>query len=377
MDVPLLIALVLSIAAAGLVAKRVPAARRLLTTDSNREPQIDGLRGICAVLVALHHIAYLSYWNVQIWTLPVQDRLAATAGKVGVGLFFLICAYLFWSRLAVIGSSPRSWVVFLGNRVRRIVPMYVVAMTAALALLGLLPVAIDKWWPAVELFDQGLRAYTFWFMPPHGFNDQVLVVAALGVAWTLKYEWLFYASLPLVRVSGVERCWPVLLPALVICNEVVLRIPWVAYFAYGCMIRELVTIGRIRKLARSRWSSLLSLLLVLLTGWHADENGMGLGWPALALSVAFLPIAAGADWFGVLRSEGARLVGIASYSVYLVNFIVAAQFVPVLTRDPATTTVPVLALGMAAVCSVTIWLSLLTYRFVERPFQRSRASAAA
>lgn len=36
-------------------------------------------------------------------------------------------------------------------------------------------------------------------------------------------------------------------------------------------------------------------------------------------------IAAGADWFGAMRSSGARLVGIASYSVHLINFIVASN----------------------------------------------------
>ena len=374
MDGPLFVALVLSIAATDFLARHALFLRRVLDDIAARQPQIDGLRGICAAMVVVHHLVYLSYWKAGIWTLPTHDRVAATAGKIGVALFFLICAFLFWGRVGKIGAGPRAWLAFLVNRVRRIVPMYVTAMASALVLLGLMPVPFNAWLPNEDLLTEGAKAFSFWFWPPTHFNGQALADAAVGVAWTLRYEWLFYASLPLIAFSRLHRYGRVLLPALIAANEAGPVLVWYEYFAYGCLINELVRFPFVRRVAGSQVGSVASIALILFTAYFAGEGELGSGWPALALSLAFLPIAAGADWFGILASPGARLVGAASYSVYLVNLIVSAGLVALLPSSPALWSSPRVAIVFAVFAMATYCVSLLTYRWIERPFQKKNAT---
>lgn len=371
MDTALLPSLLIAFATAGFFARYTAFGGSLVTQLGNRQPEIDGLRGLCALSVALHHFAYLSHWKAGVWNLPIGSHVTEAVGKVGVAMFFMICAYLFWGRLDRIGAGGLTgWLRFLDNRVRRIVPMYVFAMTLAMLLLGLATRRFTDWQPWPALVENALRAFTFWFFPPERFNNSISARAALGVAWTLRYEWLFYASLPALFFLRVKRYWLISLVFFIVANELWAGIYWIEYFAYGCIAREVSQHPDARRLAKTPIAALVSIALVACTSYFANSKELALGLPVLAISIAFLLIAAGNDWFGLLRSSGARLAGACSYSIYLINVIVQAPLVQLLPGSATSWDVVQKVGVMTASTMAVIAASAVTYRFIELPFQR-------
>ena len=374
-DLVLLSSLALTLLGASVFARYVGPAQALLGQLGEREPQIDGLRGICALLVTLHHLVFVGLWKAGVFTRSLGGPVSDSAGKVGVAMFFLICAYLFWDRLSRLdATSWRGWLAFADNRVRRIVPMYVVSVTATLVLLGLLARPLDQWLPAPVLLEQAARAYSFWFFPATEFNHSRGAKASLGLAWTLKYEWLFYASLPFLALVRARRWWWLLLPLAALADHFVFQQGWVNFFIFGAAACELTRLPQVRRVARSTWAAAGSIALVVGVACFVDSAHFADVGPALLLSIAFLAVVGGSDWFGVLTSRGARLVGAASYSVYLLNILVEMPLVYVLLPgNPLRGPVPLQVLVMTTVALMLVLVSLVTYRFVERPFQRASA----
>jgi peptidoglycan/LPS O-acetylase OafA/YrhL len=375
-DLVLLLVLILTLGAASVLVHCSLFAQRLLRQVGEREPQIDGLRGMCAMWVALHHLVFVCFWKIEVYSRWLGGPVAESSGKIGVAMFFLICAYLFWGRLSGPGFTGwRGWLAFLSNRVRRIVPMYVVAVTAALLLLGLLGRPFDSWLPASVLVRQAARAYSFWFFPAQDFNNSLGAKASLGLAWTLRYEWLFYAWLPLLALVRARRWWWVLLPAALLFNHLVVHDGWIDFFIYGSAARELSRLPSVQRFARSPPGAAVSMSLVAGVACLVDPDDLAGRLPALLLSIAFLLVVAGSDWFGILTSRGARLVGVASYSVYLLNIVVEMPVVYLLLPgSPVLWPAYLQVLGLTMVAAVLVLVSLATYWFVERPFQRPMQS---
>ena len=371
MDLELLPALLIVLAVANVAGTRIPACAGLLHQLGNRQPQIDGLRGVCALAVSQHHFAYLAYWNIPLWELPAGNSVVATVGKAGVAEFFLICALLFWSRLPALKASGwAGWRGFAENRIRRIVPMYIFAMSAAIGVLGFAARSGEPWAPWGELASNGLKAYSFWFFPPNGFNYSLRAAAAFGVAWTLKYEWLFYASLPLLACIKVERLWCLSLAFAIMVNELWVGWYWIEYFLYGGIVLQLSSEPWLRRVAQSHIASFASLGLTGATVFFTGPEKLALGLPVLGLATGFLLIAAGNSWFGLLATPGARLVGAGSYSIYLLNFVVQVPLVRALPADPSSWHWMLTVGAMSACSAVVVAVALITYRYVELTFQR-------
>jgi len=372
MDVPLALAAALTLVVCGAVARSGFGAR-LLAAQGSRMLALDGLRGLAALLVAIHHLAYLTFWRAGIWNLGAGEQLANRAGPLGVSLFFLLCACLFWARLPQIAArGPAGWRDFAVNRVRRIVPMYVVAMTMVVAILGLLARAGDPWLPWPALLRNVASVYTFGFVMAEGVNGSYLGGAAANVSWTLRYEWLFYLSLPLLGLVRRHWTWPVTLVAVLLLAERVWQMPFVGYFVYGCLVQAVSTLPAVRRLAPGWAGTVISIGALAAVMTWGDARDLGLGWEPLALALCFLPVAAGNDWHGLLSSRGARLVGACSYSLYLTNLVVGSILVYGLPVRPLPWPPGMQAGWFTLVLSAMVGLSLLTYRWVEWPFQQHR-----
>lgn len=86
----------LSIALFCFATRRLP----ILSQDAlHRVSSLDGLRGVLATAVIVHHFIVSYYWHVNgVWE-TTDSRVLNNMGTVPVSLFFMITGYLFTAKI--------------------------------------------------------------------------------------------------------------------------------------------------------------------------------------------------------------------------------------------------------------------------------------
>jgi peptidoglycan/LPS O-acetylase OafA/YrhL len=371
------VSLGLTIALLELALGRGAVGRRLLDDLRDRMAHIDGLRGLCALCVAVHHMVFFACWNqAQAWWLPEGAMFVYTVGKAAVAVFFMICGHLFWLRLGELSAGGlHAQGRFLIHRVKRLTPMYAVAV----GVIAVVCAGFEQSWRLQEdagvLIAKLARTLLLYDVPFTKLNGSFMGAVVLSIAWSLKYEWCFYLSLPvLARLGSVCRYWWLFLPLALGVNEFWLHKHWLNFFVMGALAAKLSRLDGWRRWARRAWLQGLTLALAALAClWTRD---ISLGVASVLIGLAYLPVAAGADWFGLLSLKGLRAFGAISYSSYLMNLFVGWQVFRWLPKDAAVHgVVPLVAvevLGLAAVVAV----SLMGYFGVERHFIRRQGCHA-
>ncbi len=173
---------------------------------AQRVSTIDGLRGFLALGVFLQHaLDYHQFLRTGI-LLSTPSDFYDQLSQSSVAAFFMITAYLFWTRLLETGGRPGFVRLYIG-RVFRIGPLYLFATLCVIGLVFLhTGLTLDT-----SLKDL-LRAIATWSLlgipgkwpDMNGFANTARIV--VDVVWTLHYEWLFYASLLLTSfVARLRR----------------------------------------------------------------------------------------------------------------------------------------------------------------------------
>ncbi|MFI0356480.1 acyltransferase family protein [Actinomadura sp. 9N407] len=148
---------------------------------------LDALRGIAALIVAVHHgcYHYLPQFRHEIlrWFDP---------GEAGVLVFFLVSGYIIPASLERTGSLRRFWI----SRLFRIYPLLLVVLggTLLLALTGLTPLRQGLG----TSFDPVAAVLAHLTM----MQDLFAVPSALNVLWTLSYEMAFYLLVVALFAAG-------------------------------------------------------------------------------------------------------------------------------------------------------------------------------
>jgi peptidoglycan/LPS O-acetylase OafA/YrhL len=185
-----------------------------------------------------------------------------------------------------------------------------------------------------------------------------------AVYWTLAYEWLFYLALPLLALFA--RGWLCLLPIAVLLFFGALA-SVVFNFLFGALAAAIVH----RKLLEGRLNSLwlAPLPLVALTGWFFATGLHPLAQSAL-LFVFFIFVVHGYSVLGLLRTRAAKVLGLASYSIYLLHCIVLYVAVGAVDRVVGVQNLSALQYWLLAALSAlaAVALSTFTYRYIEFPF---------
>jgi peptidoglycan/LPS O-acetylase OafA/YrhL len=157
--------------------------------SSARLAWLDLLRGIAAMVVALHHATY--YYTPR-WRAGLVDWF--DPGLYGVLVFFLVSGYIIPASLERHGQVRRFWV----GRLLRIYPL----LTTACAIT-LLPYVLGV---------RGLRAGLEGYRPATAvlahltmLQDVLAVPNVINVLWTLSYEMLFYLLVVALFVTGMHR----------------------------------------------------------------------------------------------------------------------------------------------------------------------------
>lgn len=351
-----------------------------------REGALDGLRGLAAFGVFLHHAAIThGYLADGVWRLP-PSRFFTMAGQAGVAVFFVITGYLFWGKLVRERGRPR-WLALYVGRVFRIGPVYAVAILAMAAI-----VFVRGGGTLAEPAGAVARELARWMclgilggVPVDG--DPATGVALAGVTWTLQYEWCFYAALPALALGALRRRWalPSALgftlaaaawrlaggPTFLGPNDAV----YAFLFAGGAVCASLREGG----LTPRAPATLLSFgaLGAVAAAFALFPSAYGL-LPSALLIAGFLLVVSGGDLWGLLASRPARRLGDVSFGVYMMQGpVLFAAFRPEAVRAAAgASPIAHWAAVFAAGCAL-VALATLLHRWVEQPGIRAGRALAA
>ncbi len=289
-----------------------------------RVSSIDGLRGVLALAVFLCHAAMFRSIVIRGSFGEHDDHFRFILGSGAVGVFFMITGYLFFDRLIAERGAP-AWRRLYVGRVFRIAPVYLVAVASVFAIVAW-RTGLHRAVPLAQLARQCATWLALGIGAPvdiNGLGATWLIIA--GVIWSLRYEWAFYASLPLlawlVRRRAAGLALAVALPACLVWSRLLPPASWptvplaAALFGTGMVAALWRRSGRMPGL-RDRTAAPLVLLLV--TGVFACRNAYAA--PAvLLLGGAFLLVVSGATMGGFLVSRAARRIGDISYPIYLLH----------------------------------------------------------
>ncbi|MGF7174211.1 acyltransferase family protein [Azospirillum doebereinerae] len=353
---------------ATLLLRLLPAGA-LPESGAGRFRAIDGLRGPLAYGVFIHHGVITWGWlYTGQWVAP-ESRLAVHLGQSSVALFFMVTAFLFWTR--VLDSRSRmDWAAFALSRAYRLYPVYLLAWTGAV----LIALASTGFAPKVDALSM-VRSLIGWatFKTPavNGMENAGQIVAY--ATWSLKYELLFYAALPglafLLRRSGRRAAALGSLGATVAVyayfrgfSPVIL-----ACFLGGFAAAHWVRRPELAAFGRSAAGG--AVALAALAGTVAGFDTAYAPLPLLGLSVVFLAIASGQSFGGVLAWRPVLWLGEISYGVYLLHGLViwlaltGNAALPGAVREDGT----LFAAALAGVGALVVLLASAVHLTVERP----------
>jgi peptidoglycan/LPS O-acetylase OafA/YrhL len=370
---------------------------------------VEGLRALAALSVLLHHVWLFDRAPTSTpVALPGPGLRIAADLRIGLTLFFVLSGFLLYRPFAAAIlradrlPSVRS---YLRNRALRILPAYWVILLASSFVLSAAIVAFPlqigtitsvKTIVADVLLVQNYRPGT--------------LGTGIGPAWSLAVEFVFYLALPVLAVGAMRLArrvrgrratiWVALVPAAALlllgglsrlafeidppaAGSIYLAILPISFplqadlFGVGMLAAVALTVMERREVNVARAVPIaltvagVALIAATLLYLPATGPGKASGWNAVvALGFALVVLACCAPvsrpWLGVraLDSRPAVWAGLCSYSIYLwhtpVIFLLARW--GVVADD-----IPSLALCTLAVLAATLFLSTLTYRFVERP----------
>ena len=375
-----------------------------------------GLRAIAALMIFFGHVfvnadpgaAFENYG----WAKDVVGRL-----DLGLGLFFALSGYLItrpFLRSFILATPRPSVRRYARNRVLRIVPAFYVVAAIVLLRFGLdgaISPTPDNpsgsgpqstWWQILSVFT---------FTQSYTGGSATL---PLGQAWSLDAEAAFYLAIPIAAAIAFRLGAGIPSPRgraraafAFICGLGLVSIflrqgsessfaaltspPLIVYaFVPGIALAALEPLAAQRLIGQPRLAKRLAWAAAaiafgawaLYSAWDYSAQTTALhhalGRRAL-LAVLFsgAVLASVMAWqLGTersprwLASRAITYVGERSYAVYLLHVWILFEVINIVGADTDTTT---LALAMIAIgLPVTIVLSALSWRFVERPFLERR-----
>jgi len=353
------------------ICKFTPLNIRLPT--GRRAGHIDGLRGYLALMVASHHYFIFYGWlqNGR-WAAP-DINFINNCGKVAVCLFFIITGYLFIGKVYKSKIEPGgiSWLRIFTSRIFRIFPLYLLAVIVTVLYMF---IKHDfKMNVSLAEFASEITHWLFYFGETINGDPHAQKVTA-GVTWTLKYEWLFYLSLPLLAVFFNSRLTTILITTVAIylyfsgLHFGVIYSNYIIFFVLGgfTFAIEQRYGDALRASMASAWVSVIGLVAIVLVIFFTKDPLGPLG--ALCMLVFFVPVVMGNSIFGVLSGSGAIKLGEISFSLYLLHgivfYTVLVFFIDKSMIGGMNSYLMFMPLGMV----VLVIISLMTYKGIEKPF---------
>jgi len=354
------ITLLVFVLAGGLLTLFPRLSDTVLGSAQGRSGELDGLRGLLSLLVVFHHSLIVQNYCATGRYEPPPGNFNNLAGEAAVALFFVITASLYWKRLR--NGARFNWPHLLIGRLRRLGPMYAVAIAILVAIvMGETGFALQV--SPAELASEILQWLSFDFLSLPDINGRPETYFIEVVVWTLRYEWQFVLCLPLLALFAQGRR-----PWLLYGGGIALALfgsadtLLYAYFAAGLVAADLSA----RQVLPPRiWAGLGLLALAVLIACYHDIYGL----PQVGLiTLIFLGASSGCGPWAILRARPLRFLGLISYSIYLLHHMVLHLFAQQVFGTDRFASLDGWAFQGAVlmVGATAILLSTLTYLMVER-----------
>ena len=332
---------------------------------------LDGLRGLLAVSVMVHHSAiWYGYIKTGQWVLPVSP-VFAELGQGSVLMFFMITSFLFTGKI-LNAHGDVDWRHLLVSRIFRLTPLYWFAMLCMLLLVG-----VSSHWQLRESLPQLWNHLSTWLAYTISGYPDINHVAdtwrlVAGVTWTLVYEWMFYLALPLLALlMGRKPGWlPVVVSLLALwwlLDRWHPNLRMIVVFVLGGLTAGVVVkkswLNQFATSVPAHWLVLLTILTVLLVFHTAYDI-----WPTLMLWMVFTMIASGNTLFGLLVNPATRQLGDQAYSIYLLHGMALYVVFHVLLGEMQVRewTFVTYWTTLLSVVPVVVGVSFVTWRGIER-----------
>jgi len=350
---------------------------------SSRYTSLDGLRGLAALVVLIHHcllvspqlvgavesggVARMDSW---VWWATFTPLHLIWAGKEAVYVFFILSGFVL--TLPFTGVSRPSWRAYFPKRMVRIyLPVWGSLIFALLMAWTVPRVASPQFSSWINLHDEA----------PNVLVDAFLLRGAGSLnspLWSLQWEMLFSLLLPLyvVAATRIRRAWlPCLVGLLLIIaggNMVYMALPvYLPMFGVGVIMaarrEQLERWGR--KLPPWGWVTLLGASMVLLCSQWL--------FPQLPATISLAAVGGALLLFAFIGCKAAITLGNNS----LIHWVGVRSFSLYLVHEPIVVSVA-FALHATSPLQVALFavpLSLLAagifFRLVELPSQRFAGAA--
>lgn len=359
---------------------RLPNFSKAVTNSNNRFGCLDGLRGVLAVGVFVHHsyVGYL-YFITGTWhwsKSPIIDNM----GQATVALFFMITAYLFTSKLINAGHGMSFLSLYLG-RFFRLSPLYFVVVSLVIFF-----VAFESGWQFNEapdkVFLEVLKWYAFViFGRPdiNGLASTSHIIA--GVNWTLRFEWIFYFSLPIIyiflnivikyiKLEFLALAMLALVVFLNICFAAPGGVFYIScYFILGMASAMLIPRMQHLEIFTRKWIEFIPLVAIFFVFWQANSFNL---LSILSLFAILLFVVNGYSYFGFLNKKSLIWLGDISYGIYLIHGIVLYCSYSTIRHFNFFEHLDIywFFLLMFADVFVIFFLSSISYKYMELPLMK-------
>jgi peptidoglycan/LPS O-acetylase OafA/YrhL len=344
---------------------------------------LTGLRGVAALLVVCFHVISLRIPYAAL-------RGAVLHGYIWVDAFFVLSGFVMALAYPVHAGPGllRRHLHFLGRRLARIYPLYIVTAMLAMAIVQ----CGWSWLPGFRfaaprgtLVANILLLQNFgWLL--FGLPTRWAVSLNMG-SWSISTEWGNYLIYPALALTAAHRrVWPALLlgTAAVATISVLALSPFpgllgrsgpldfvggssphawlrcVAEFSLGLLAWRVRDAYLVRVVLGGRAAA--NVILVAIFGllfWRTSDLAIVLAFPLLLLALQRPDTAAAR----LLASHAVHRLGVWSYSIYLIHTVFLLTRLPNHVRD----LMPGPVTGDAALLALIVGLSALSYHLIERP----------
>jgi len=373
--------------------------RKLLhptSTGINNIPSLDGVRGIAIIMVIACHLFAHSVSTANGFPLALNIgktsfdiKQLLLSGTNGVRLFFVLSGFLLfmpYARRSLRGSDAVDTVKFYKRRAMRILPAYlfvIVLFTLITVLVSRSPIN------RINLF-----LNLFFIHPVFPFRNDVNPDFIPGT-WSLVTEVHFYLVLPFLALFFNSFKKAIMMTLALMALSFFYRTSVGTYvadpgarfilshnifahidqFCLGMFAAFIFVRQKERGINALSWFPYVLLFLGVGTYWWIYNGGLlfikdyetllGLSFALFILGVVLgpSPVKRFMEWSPL------RIIGLISYSMFLLNVVLAIYVLRPL-MDLLSIRVPLfrLSFNMTAGVAILIFVSTISYLYIERPF---------